>query len=76
VKHISVTTFIHILFTIALAILVATLYYFVTINKEKSKSDDVARYKFIAETLAYNLMLAPPEKNFLIFFSGGASIRL
>ncbi len=67
-KHISVTTFIHILFSIALAILVATLYYFITINQEKNKTDDVARYKFIAETLAYNLRLSPPESKIQKFF--------
>ncbi len=67
-KHISVTTFIHILFSIALAILVATLYYFITISKEKNKTEEVARYKFIAETLAYNLRLFPPEEKIEKFF--------
>jgi two-component system OmpR family sensor kinase len=68
VKHISVTTFIHILFTVALAILAATLYYFVSTSQEKNKSQDVERYKFIAETLAYNFRLSPPEEKIQKFF--------
>jgi len=67
-KHLSVTTFIHILFTVAIAILAATLYYFVTTSQEKSKSQDVERYKFIAETLAYNLRLSPPKEKIQKFF--------
>jgi two-component system OmpR family sensor kinase len=51
-----------------LAILVATLYYFITISQEKNKIDEVARYKFIAETLAYNLRLSPPERKIQKFF--------
>jgi len=68
VKHISVTTFIHILFSVALAILAATLYLFVLTSQEKNKSQDIERYKFIAETLAYNLRLSPPEEKIQKFF--------
>jgi two-component system OmpR family sensor kinase len=68
VKHISVTTFIHILFSVALAILAATLYYFVLTSQETNKSQDVERYKFIAETLAYNLRLSPSEEKIQKFF--------
>ncbi len=67
-KHLSVTTFIHTLFTVALAILSATLYYFMTTSQEKSRIQDIERYKFIAETLAYNLRLSPPEKKIQKFF--------
>jgi two-component system OmpR family sensor kinase len=68
VKHISVTTFIHILFSIAIAILAATLYLFITTSQEKNKSQDIERYKFIAETLGYNLRLSPPEEKIQKFF--------
>jgi two-component system OmpR family sensor kinase len=47
---------------------VATLYYFITLNQEKNKTEEVARYKFIAETLAYNLRLSPPEEKIQKFF--------
>ena len=67
-KHLSVTTFIHILFTVALTILAATLYFFVSTSQEKNKIQDVERYKFIAETLAYNLRLSPPEEKIQKFF--------
>ncbi len=67
-KHISVTTFIHILFSIAIAILAATLYLFITTSQEKNTSQDIERYKFIAETLAYNLRLSPPEEKIEKFF--------
>ena len=67
-KHLSVTTFIHILFTVALAILAATLYFFISTSQEKNKVQDVERYKFIAETLAYNLRLSPPEDKIQKFF--------
>ena len=67
-KHLSVTTYIHILFTVAMAILAATLYFFITTSLERSKSQDVERYKFIAETLAYNLRLSPPEEKIRKFF--------
>jgi len=68
VKHISVTTFVHILFSIALAILVATLYYFVTSSQEKNKVEDLQRNKFIAETLSNSLHVAVPEKKLKKFF--------
>jgi len=68
VKHISVTTFIHILFSIALAILVVTLYYFVTSSQEKNKVEDLQRNKFIAETLSNSLHVAVPEKKLQQFF--------
>jgi len=79
-KHISVTTFIHILFSIALAILVATLYYFVSISQEKNKVEDMQRNKFIAETLANSLHVSVPEAKLHKFFkelqlAGGAGIR-
>ncbi len=67
-KHISVTTFVHILFSVALAILAATLYLFIATSQEKSKSQDIERYKFIAETLAYNLRLSPSEAQIQKFF--------
>ena len=67
-RHLSVTTYIHILFTVALSILAVTLYFFVATSQEKNKSQDVERYKFIAETLAYNLRLSPTEEKIQKFF--------
>jgi len=61
VKHISVTTFIHILFTTALAILVATLVYFVSNSLRKDQDTEITRYKFLAESLAVNLLKDPPQ---------------
>lgn len=68
-KHISVTTFIHILFTVALAILMATLYYFVSTSQEKNKIADLQRNKFIAETLSNSLTVAIPEEKLQKFFN-------
>jgi len=61
VKHISVTTFIHILFTVALAILAATLVYFVSSSLRKDQDVEITRYKFLAESLATNLLKDPPQ---------------
>jgi two-component system OmpR family sensor kinase len=61
VKHISVTTFIHILFTTALAILVVTLIYFVSSSLRKDQDVEITRYKFLVESLATNLRQDPPQ---------------
>jgi len=61
VKHISVTTFIHILFTVALAILAATLVFFVSSSLRKDQDVEITRYKFLAESLATNLLKDPPR---------------
>jgi len=68
VKHISVTTFVHILFSVALAILVATLYYFVSTSQQKNKIADLQRNKFIAETLTNSLHVTVPEAKLHKFF--------
>ena len=67
-KHISVTTFVHILFSVALAILVATLYYFVSTSQQKNKIADLQRNKFIAETLTNSLHVTVPEAKLHKFF--------
>ncbi len=67
-KHISVTAFVHILFSVALAILVATLYYFVSTSQQKNKIADLQRNKFIAETLANSLNVAVPDAKLYKFF--------
>ncbi|ADV45525.1 ArsS family sensor histidine kinase [Nitratifractor salsuginis] len=49
-KNVSVTTFIHILFIIALIVLGATFYYLLYAGKDQRKLQQINRYKMISDT--------------------------
>jgi two-component system OmpR family sensor kinase len=54
-KNLSVTTFIHILFSVAIAILIATFMLFLSWDKDRQKIEEVKRYQLIAITFLSNL---------------------
>ena len=54
-KNLSVTTFIHILFSVAIAILIATFLLFVSWDKDRQKIEEYKRYQLISITFLSNL---------------------
>jgi len=54
-KNLSVTAFIHILFSVAIAILIATFLLFLSWDKDRHKIEEYKRYQLIAITFLSNL---------------------
>jgi two-component system OmpR family sensor kinase len=61
-KNLSVTTFIHILFSIAIIILVATFTLFHYWDEDRRKIDEFKRYQLISITFLSNLKLYPSQE--------------
>ncbi|MCF6244493.1 MAG: ArsS family sensor histidine kinase [Sulfurovum sp.] len=62
-KNLSVTTFIHILFSVAIAILIATFFLFISWNKDSQKIEEFKRFQFISISFLSNLQTAyNPDK--------------
>ena len=58
-RNLSVTTFIHILFSIAISILVVTFLLFLSWDKDRRKIEEYKRYQLISITFLSNLELSP-----------------
>jgi len=61
-KNLSVTTFIHILFLVAITILVATFLLFLSWDKDRRKIDEFKRYQFLSITFLTKLQQSPSEE--------------
>lgn len=61
-KNLSVTTFIHILFSVAIAILIVTFLLFLSWDKDRHKIEEVKRYQLISITFLSNLRQKPSDK--------------
>jgi len=61
-KNLSVTTFIHILFSVAIAILIATFIIFISWDRDRSKIEEFKRYQFISVTFLSKLQSYPNEE--------------
>jgi len=61
-RNLSVTTFIHILFSVAIIILIATFLLFLSWDKNRQKIDEFKRYQLISITFLSNLQLNPGEE--------------
>ena len=61
-RNLSVTTFIHILFSVAIAILIATFLLFLSWDKDRQKIEEFKRYQLISITFFSNLQQSPDEK--------------
>ncbi len=62
-RNLSVTTFIHILFSVAIVILVATFLLFLSWDKDRHKIDEFKRYQLISLTFLSNLQLSPDKED-------------
>jgi len=60
-RNLSVTTFIHILFSVAIIILIATFLLFLSWDKDRRKIDEFKRYQLISITFLSNLQLSPDK---------------
>jgi len=56
-KNLSVTTFVHFLFSLTITIVVATLFIFWSWNTEKHKLNEMYHYKLIADAFLSNIQL-------------------
>ncbi len=56
-RNLSVTTFIHTLFSVAIAILIATFLLFLSWDKDRQKIEEYKRYQLISLTFLSNLQL-------------------
>lgn len=61
-RNLSVTTFIHILFSLAISILIATFLLFLSWDKDRHKIEEYKRYQLVSITFLSNLQLNPGEK--------------
>ncbi|RLA63844.1 MAG: sensor histidine kinase [Epsilonproteobacteria bacterium] len=61
-RNLSVTTFIHILFSLAIIILIATFLLFLSWDKDRQKIEEFKRYQLISITFLSNLQLKPKDK--------------
>ena len=61
-KNISVTAFIHILFSLAIAILIATFLLFLSWDRDRQKIEEFKRYQLISITFLSNLQLGPDKE--------------
>jgi len=61
-KNLSVTTFIHILFSVAIAILIATFLLFLSWNEDRHKIDEFKHYQLISMTFLSNLQFHPDKE--------------
>ena len=60
-KNLSVTTFIHILFSVAIAILIATFILFISWDRDRSKIEEFKRYQLISVTFLSKLQSYPSD---------------
>ncbi|MBN2768639.1 MAG: HAMP domain-containing histidine kinase [Campylobacterales bacterium] len=67
-KNLSVGTFIHLLFSLAIVILTLTIYFFISWNNDKYKIDEVSHYKLIADAFLSNVQLNPTEEQLQKFY--------
>jgi len=58
-KNLSVTTFIHILFSVAITILIVTFLLFLSWDRDRQKIEEFKRYQLISITFLSNLRLSP-----------------
>ena len=61
-RNLSVTTFIHILFSVAIAILIATFLLFLSWNEDRHKIDEFKHYQLISMTFLSNLQFNPEKE--------------
>jgi len=61
-KNLSVTTFIHILFSVAIGILIATFILFISWDRDRSKIEEFKRYQLISVTFLSKLQSYPNEE--------------
>lgn len=61
-RNLSVTAFIHILFSVAIAILIATFILFISWDKDRTKIEEFKRYQLISVTFLSKLQSSPNEE--------------
>ncbi len=60
-RHLSVTTFIHVLFSLAIVILIATFLLFLSWDKDRQKLEEYKRFQFISISFLSSLQTSPKK---------------
>ncbi len=60
-KNLSVSTFIHVLFSVAIAILIATFILFISWDRDRSKIEEFKRYQLVSVTFLSKLQSYPAQ---------------
>ncbi len=68
-KNISVNLFINILFTLVLSLLIGAFFAFVSLDKERQKNAQIARYKLISNALLSTASLNPSHEDMEKFYT-------
>ena len=61
-RNLSVTTFIHVLFSVAIVILIATFLLFISWDRDRSKIEEFKRYQLLSVTFLSKLQSYPSEE--------------
>jgi len=67
-KNISVSTFINILFGLVLSLLITALFFFISWDKERQRSDELSRYRLISNALLSTAQLNPTQEELAKFY--------
>ncbi len=67
-NNLSVTTFIHILFSLAISILIATFVFFFSWDRDRRKIDEISHYKLLADAFLSNVQLNPTADKLQQFY--------
>jgi two-component system OmpR family sensor kinase len=67
-KNISVNAFINTLFALVLSLLVTALFFFISWDKERQKSDQISRYELISNALLSTAQLNPSREELEKFY--------
>ncbi|MCK4442639.1 MAG: HAMP domain-containing protein, partial [Sulfurovaceae bacterium] len=67
-KNISVSTFINILFGLVLSLLITALFFFISWDKERQKSEELSRYRLISTSLLLATQINPTQEELEKFY--------
>ena len=67
-RNISVNTFVNILFTLVLSLIVTALFFFISWDKQRQRSDELSRYELISNALLSTARLKPSEEELKKFY--------
>ena len=67
-RNISVSTFINVLFTLVLSLLITALFLFISWDKERQRSDEISRYQLISNALLSTAQLNPTKEELEKFY--------
>ncbi len=68
IRNISINTFLNVLFTLVLSLLITALFFFISWDRERQKRDDISRYQLISNALLSTAQLNPSKEEVERFY--------